>query len=91
MRSTLDGMGARWVTRSNEEAHRAIGGELSDDGGATDGDSPRPPENEEQPHPSEAVIPRLSRDERGIGWGDDPRAGDRDREWYLRERPPHHE
>jgi hypothetical protein len=37
----------------------------------------------------EPVLPDTTRDERGVGWGDEP--GGRDDEWYRRERPPHHE
>ncbi|MDT4893424.1 MAG: hypothetical protein QOE97_2459 [Pseudonocardiales bacterium] len=36
------------------------------------------------------ALPQTSADERDVGWGDDPAAGERDEEWYLRERPPHH-
>jgi hypothetical protein len=39
--------------------------------------------NDERP-----VLPRTSREEE-VGWGDEP--GERDDEWYRRERPPHHE
>jgi hypothetical protein len=35
------------------------------------------------------VLPDVTRDERDVGWGDEP--GERDDEWYRRERPPHHE
>jgi hypothetical protein len=35
------------------------------------------------------VLPEVSRDEQDVGWGDEP--GERDDEWYRRERPPHHE
>ena len=34
------------------------------------------------------VLPEQTRDERDVGWGDEP--GERDEEWYRRERPPHH-
>jgi hypothetical protein len=34
------------------------------------------------------VLPETSREEE-VGWGDEP--GERDDEWYRRERPPHHE
>jgi hypothetical protein len=34
-------------------------------------------------------LPEISRDESDVGWGDEP--GERDDEWYRRERPPHHE
>ena len=34
------------------------------------------------------VLPEVSRDETAVGWGDEP--SERDDEWYLRERPPHH-
>ena len=37
----------------------------------------------------EPVLPETTRDERDVGWGDD--RGERDEEWYRRERPPHHE
>jgi hypothetical protein len=37
----------------------------------------------------EPVLPTVTRDEREIGWGDEP--GERDDDWYRRERPPHHE
>ncbi len=30
----------------------------------------------------------VSRDETDVGWGDAP--GERDDDWYRRERPPHH-
>ncbi|HEV7206268.1 MAG TPA: hypothetical protein VGN18_16800 [Jatrophihabitans sp.] len=36
----------------------------------------------------EAVLPTVSRDELDVGWGDEP--GERDDDWYRRERPPHH-
>jgi len=34
------------------------------------------------------VLPQVSRDELDVGWGDEP--GERDDDWYRRERPPHH-
>jgi hypothetical protein len=37
----------------------------------------------------EPVLPDTTSDEREVGWGDEP--GERDDEWYRRERPPHHE
>jgi hypothetical protein len=37
----------------------------------------------------EPVLSDVTRDERAEGWGDEP--GERDAEWYRRERPPHHE
>jgi hypothetical protein len=40
-------------------------------------------------HDDEPVLPETTRDERDVGWGDDP--AERDDEWYRRERPPHHE
>ncbi len=36
----------------------------------------------------EPVLPVISRDEQDVGWGDEP--GERDDDWYRRERPPHH-
>jgi hypothetical protein len=43
---------------------------------------PRPAKREEP------VLPDVSSDELAVGWGDEP--GERDDEWYQRERPPHH-
>jgi len=37
----------------------------------------------------EPVLPDVTRDERDVGWGDEP--GERSDDWYRRERPPHHE
>ncbi|GAB2455208.1 hypothetical protein [Jatrophihabitans fulvus] len=41
------------------------------------------------------VLPDVTEDERDRGWGDDLHrggdGGDRDAEWYRRQRPPHHE
>jgi hypothetical protein len=34
------------------------------------------------------VLPDVTSDERGAGWGDEPTR--RDDDWYLSERPPHH-
>ena len=34
------------------------------------------------------VLPDVTSDERGTGWGDEPT--ERDDEWYRSERPPHH-
>ena len=34
------------------------------------------------------VLPEVTSDERGTGWGDEPTQ--RDDEWYRSERPPHH-
>lgn len=42
------------------------------------------PRDREQP-----VLPDVSGDETDVGWGDEP--GERDADWYERERPPHHE
>lgn len=41
------------------------------------------------PDDDEPVLPETTRDERELGWGDEP--GRRDEQWYRRERPPHHE
>jgi hypothetical protein len=55
--------------------------------------APRRPEpRPHRPAPTgreEPVLPDVTRDERELGWGDEP--GERDDEWYRRERPPHHE
>lgn len=40
-------------------------------------------------HAEKPVLPTVSRDETDVGWGDEP--GERDADWYRRERPPHHE
>jgi hypothetical protein len=42
-----------------------------------------------RPEREEPVLPDVTRDERDVGWGDEP--PERDDEWYRRERPPHHE
>jgi len=39
----------------------------------------------------EPVLPDVSSDECDEGWGERPRDGRRDEQWYRRERPPHHE
>jgi hypothetical protein len=36
-------------------------------------------------------LPDRTSDERDEGWGDRDASGERDRDWYERERPPHHE
>jgi hypothetical protein len=43
------------------------------------------------PQEDEPVLPEVTRDERDVGWGDDPESRGRDADWYERERPPHHE
>jgi hypothetical protein len=62
--------------------------------------SPATPATPGSPPPSGAddtadgdgpVLPEVSRDDLDEGWGDDPRDGRRDAQWYERERPPHHE
>ncbi len=35
------------------------------------------------------VLPDVTRDELDTVWGDEP--GERDEDWYRREKPPHHE
>jgi hypothetical protein len=42
-----------------------------------------------RPAREEPVLPDVTRDERDVGWGDEP--SERDDDWYRRERPPHHE
>ena len=39
------------------------------------------------------VIPDVARDDTDLGWGDDVWSGrgERDEDWYRRERPPHWE
>jgi hypothetical protein len=46
----------------------------------------RRPDGDDEP-----VLPRITEDERDVGWGDEPDASRRDAAWYERERPPHHE
>jgi hypothetical protein len=49
---------------------------------------PSPDDADETP-----VLPRISSDEQDVGWGEVPDGrdgGERDEEWYRRERPPHH-
>jgi len=41
--------------------------------------------------PEPATLPDRSRDEHDVGWGERPGRDDRDDDWYLRERPPHHD
>lgn len=39
------------------------------------------------------LLPEQTGDDTDAGWGDDDRvarSAERDDEWYLRERPPHH-
>ena len=55
-------------------------------------DETRAPAEPPAKRPDEAeepVLPQVSRDELDVGWGDEP--GERDDDWYRRERPPHHE
>jgi hypothetical protein len=51
-----------------------------------DSGSAQPPDGDVE----EPVLPQVSSDERAEGWGEDPRDGRRDDDWYLSERPPHH-
>jgi hypothetical protein len=55
----------------------------------SDADEPvaRPP----KPDDDGPVLPTTSPEDRDEAWGDEPRASERDAEWYQRERPPHHE
>jgi hypothetical protein len=52
---------------------------------------PPPPPSGAEADGDGPVLPEVSRDELDEGWGDDPRDGRRDAQWYQRERPPHHE
>jgi hypothetical protein len=54
-----------------------------------DPDDERPARSARRRSKDEPVLPDVSRDEADVGWGDDP--GERDADWYRRERPPHHE
>jgi hypothetical protein len=51
-------------------------------------DAAKPSTEAPQRERDEPVLPDLSTDELDVGWGDEP--GERDDEWYRRERPPHH-
>jgi hypothetical protein len=54
--------------------------------------SPNPPRRASRPADGDApTLPDRAEDDRDLGWGDDPAAGERDDDWYVRERPPHHE
>ncbi|HZE51057.1 MAG TPA: hypothetical protein VE074_15905 [Jatrophihabitantaceae bacterium] len=44
---------------------------------------------EDEPEPP--VLPDRPTDEHDEAWGESDRRGERDRDWYERERPPHHE
>jgi hypothetical protein len=50
--------------------------------------SPRRGDHTNSDADAEPVLPEQTRDDRDLGWGDEP--GERDAEWYRRERPPHH-
>ena len=52
-------------------------------------DTAAKPEGKPDAERDEPVLPTVSRDEVDVGWGDEP--GERDDDWYRRERPPHHE
>jgi hypothetical protein len=56
---------------------------------------PPPAEPSGTAKPSPAVepptLPDRSADENDEAWGDSEGTGGRDRAWYERERPPHHE
>lgn len=51
--------------------------------------APAEPPAKRPGQPEDPVLPQISRDELDVGWGDEP--GERDDDWYRRERPPHHE
>ena len=59
---------------------------MSDDDRARPEPTARPTARPERDEP---VLPDVTRDERDVGWGDEP--GERSDDWYRRERPPHHE
>jgi hypothetical protein len=40
-------------------------------------------------YPAEDLLPKTTSDESELGWGDSPSEYSDD--WYLAERPPHHE
>jgi hypothetical protein len=49
----------------------------------------RPPHRDDAEAQESPVLPDRAAEDREEAWGD--RRGDRDDEWYRRERPPHHE
>jgi len=54
------------------------------------GERPQPrPHPRPRPRKDEPVLPEQPRDETDAAWGDAP--GERDEQWYRRERPPHHD
>jgi len=57
---------------------------------ATDRSGDRPPAGGPVDRP---VTPDVARDDTDLGWGDDlwSGRGERDEDWYRRERPPHWE
>ena len=57
--------------------------------GRQNGDARRDRPTRRRRDDEEPVLPDTTRDEQRVGWGDEP--GERDDEWYRRERPPHHE
>lgn len=52
-----------------------------------------PAERRRRERDDEPVLPTVTRDELDEGWGDERGrgSGERDEDWYRRERPPHHE
>ena len=52
-----------------------------------------PAERRRREQDDEPVLPTVTRDELDEGWGDERGrgSGERDEDWYRRERPPHHE
>jgi hypothetical protein len=56
---------------------------------SSDPDDRRLAQQRPKPPADEPELPEVTRDERRVGWGEDD--AQRSDEWYLRERPPHHE
>jgi hypothetical protein len=52
-------------------------------------ESPSLPSATPPRQPGGDLLPQQSTDEQDLGWGDGP--GDYGDDWYLTERPPHHE
>lgn len=67
-----------------------VQGTLSDPSSVSDPGSSSDPSSSSDPTDDEPVLPRVTRDEAAGGWGERP-DDDRSDDWYLRERPPHHE
>ena len=92
------GEGAGHTVRVTESGPVADGADPSAEPDLPVPGAPAPGENATRPLRSAAavgddrpVIPDVALDDTDRGWGDDlrDRSGERDEDWYRRERPPH--